>query len=59
MHDDSSEDPTIAATTGSASVRVAAAPDAVFAALTDLDVLPTLSPENQRCEFLDLSLIHI
>ena len=53
MHDDSSEDPTIAATTGSASVRVAAAPDAVFAALTDLDVLPTLSPENQRCEFLD------
>ncbi len=38
---------------GSASVRVDAAPDAVFALLTNLDELPALSPENQRCELLD------
>lgn len=37
---------------GSASVHVDASPDAVFAVLTDLDRLPTLSPENERCEFL-------
>jgi len=41
------------ATSGSATVHVSATPDAVFAALTDLDVLPTFSPENRRCEFLD------
>jgi len=41
------------ATSGSVRVRVAAPPEAAFAALTDLDVLPTFSPENQRCEFLD------
>lgn len=44
---------TSAATSGSASVRISAPPEAVFAALTDLDVLPTFSPENQRCELLD------
>lgn len=37
---------------GSAVVRIAAGPDAAFAFLTDLDRLPTLSPENERCEFL-------
>jgi uncharacterized protein YndB with AHSA1/START domain len=37
---------------GSATVRVAASPAAVFALLTDLEELPKLSPENQRCEFL-------
>ena len=38
---------------GSASVRVDAPPSVVFAALTDLEVLPTLSPENQRCELME------
>ena len=38
---------------GSATVRVNASADAVFALLTDLDELPKLSPENERCEFLD------
>ncbi|WP_420451336.1 SRPBCC family protein [Ilumatobacter sp.] len=38
---------------GSATVRLDVAPDVVFAALTDLDVLPTLSPENERCELLE------
>lgn len=33
-------------------MHVDASPDAVFALLTDLDRLPTLSPENERCEFL-------
>ncbi len=41
------------ATTGSASVRVDASPDVVYAYLTDLELLPGLSPENVRCEFLD------
>ena len=41
------------ATGGSASVRVDASPEAVFAYLTDLSLLPGLSPENVRCEFLD------
>ncbi len=40
-------------TKGSATVEVAASADDVYALLTDLDRLPTLSPENQRCEFLD------
>lgn len=40
-------------TTGSASVSIAASPDAVYAHLTDLARLPELSPENVRCEFLD------
>lgn len=40
-------------TRGSASVEVDATPEQVFALLTDLDVLPTLSPENQRCVLLD------
>lgn len=39
-------------TRGSASIEVDATPDQVFALLTDLDVLPTFSPENQRCELL-------
>jgi uncharacterized protein YndB with AHSA1/START domain len=38
---------------GSATVRIDASPDDVFALLTNLDELPKLSPENQRCEFLD------
>lgn len=40
-------------TRGSASIEVGATPGQVFALLTDLDVLPTFSPENQRCELLD------
>ncbi len=38
---------------GSATVRIDAPPDAVFALLTDLEQLPELSPENQRCELLE------
>lgn len=38
-------------TTGSATVDVDASAADVYAFLTDLDRLPTLSPENQRCEF--------
>ena len=38
---------------GSATVRIDASPDQVFALLTDLAELPKLSPENQRCEFLE------
>ncbi len=41
-----------AATTGAATVHVAAPPDVVFAHLTDLALLPELSPENVRCEML-------
>jgi len=41
------------ATRGGASVHVPAPAAAVFAYLTDLEKLPGLSPENQRCEFLD------
>lgn len=40
------------ATTGSASVRVDASPEVVYAYLTNLELLPELSPENVRCEFL-------
>ncbi len=40
------------ATTGAATVRIDASPAEVFAHLTDLTLLPELSPENQRCEFL-------
>lgn len=39
-------------TTGSATVDVEASAADVYAFLTDLDRLPTLSPENERCEFL-------
>ncbi len=39
-------------TQGSATVEVAASAAEVYALLTDLDRLPTLSPENERCEFL-------
>ncbi len=38
---------------GSATVRIEASPDAVFALLTDLEQLAELSPENQRCELLE------
>lgn len=41
------------ATTGSVSVHVPASPADVFALLTDLERLPGLSPENQRCELLE------
>lgn len=37
---------------GSATVRIAASAEAIFAVLTNLDELPALSPENQRCELL-------
>lgn len=40
-------------TRGSATVEVEGSADEVYALLTDLDRLPTLSPENQRCEYLD------
>lgn len=47
-------------TTGSASIRVEADPATVYAHLTDLELLPQLSPENQRCEFLgDASTIDV
>ena len=39
-------------TQGTASVDVEASATDVYDFLTDLDRLPTLSPENQRCEFL-------
>jgi uncharacterized protein YndB with AHSA1/START domain len=38
---------------GSATVRIDASPAQVFALLTNLDELPGLSPENQRCEWLE------
>lgn len=40
-------------TAGSASVRIEASPETVYAYLTDLEKLPQLSPENVRCEFLE------
>lgn len=46
---DASEYPT----TGSATIEVEASAEEVYAFLTDLDRLPTLSPENERCEFLN------
>ena len=45
---DSPQEPT----RGQASVHVDASADEVFAYLTDIDRLPGLSPENQRCEWL-------
>lgn len=38
---------------GAATVRIDAPPEQVFALLTDLEALPELSPENQRCELLE------
>lgn len=49
MNDTTSDD---YPTQGSATVEVAASAADVYAFLTDLNRLPTLSPENQRCEFL-------
>ena len=40
------------ATNGSATVDVYASAADVYTFLTDLERLPTLSPENERCEFL-------
>ena len=40
-------------TRGSATVDVNASAEDVYTLLTDLERLPTLSPENQRCEFLN------
>ena len=52
--------PTDSPVHGSATVHVNASADEVFALLTDLERLPALSPENQRCEFLgDSSTIEI
>lgn len=45
--------PTDLPTRGSATVNVDASADDVYAFLTDLARLPTLSPENERCEFLN------
>ena len=39
-------------TSGSATIEISAPAADVFAILTDLERLPVLSPENQRCEFL-------
>ena len=41
------------ATKGSATVDVNASAADVYTLLTDLERLPTLSPENERCEFLN------
>jgi uncharacterized protein YndB with AHSA1/START domain len=46
-------DPAHYPTRGSATVEVNASAADVYAFLTDLERLPTLSPENERCEFLD------
>jgi len=43
--------PTEYPTTGSASIRVEASPADAYGLVTDLTRLPTLSPENVRCEF--------
>lgn len=40
-------------TTGSASIVIDASPDEAYAFVTDLAKLPTLSPENQRCELIE------
>lgn len=40
-------------TTGSASVVIDASPADAYAFVTDLEKAPTLSPENQRCEFIE------
>ncbi len=40
-------------TAGSATINIAASPQAVYDHITDLAKLPELSPENVRCEFLD------
>lgn len=47
------DDATTYPTTGSATVEISASAADVFAILTDLDQLPTLSPENERCEYLN------
>ena len=39
--------------TGSASIHIATTPEAAYDYVTDLDKLPTLSPEYQRCEFIE------
>lgn len=51
MMSESTQDPT----RGEARVHVDASPEEVFAFLTDLERLPGLSPENQRCEWLEPS----
>lgn len=40
-------------TGGSATIQISAPAADVFAILVDLDRLPTLSPENVRCEYLE------
>ena len=44
---------TTSKTTGSASVHIDASPAVIYDYLTNLDLLPGLSPENVRCEYLD------
>ena len=40
-------------TQGSATVQIEASPQEAYAYLTNLELLPGLSPENVRCELLD------
>ncbi|MGY9075281.1 MAG: SRPBCC family protein [Acidimicrobiales bacterium] len=42
-------------TTGSATLRIDASPQAAYDFVTDLDRAPSLSPENQSCVFTDES----
>lgn len=44
---------TASETSGSATISIAASPEAAYEYLTDLAKLPELSPENMRCEFLE------
>lgn len=44
-------------TTGSASLRIAASPAASYGYVTDLGAAPSLSPENQKCEFVEGSTV--
>jgi uncharacterized protein YndB with AHSA1/START domain len=52
MHTTDGTDTASSPTRGSATIEIAAPAADVFAILTDLDRLPTLSPENVRCEYL-------
>ncbi len=40
-------------TTGSASIHINATPQEAYEFVTDLERAPSLSPENQRCEFIE------
>jgi len=53
MDDDAGTETASSPISGSATIEIAAPAADVFAILTDLERLPTLSPENVRCEYLD------